>query len=238
MLDDNSVFLQHIMYHASDMIFWKDNNLTYKGANLTVSNMTGMAEPTLMVGLTDFDMSWKEYADKYQNDDQIVLSGQSLETLEKIRTVDGITKIIWTKKNPIRTQDGGILGVVGFAKILTELQEQENSKDVNEWFNAPKDTIMVNPKLIKAFFFNISAPEAETLYFIIRGFSANHIATVLFKSTRTIEHHIERLKIKLDARCKQSLIHQALKYGFMSILPESLYLKLIKKNSLEKSKKH
>lgn len=55
--------------------------------------------------------------------------------------------------------------------------------------------------------------ECEVLYLLSKGQSAPSIGKSLFLSKRTIEHYIEKLKLKLDCSSKQELIEKALFLG-------------------------
>ncbi len=56
---------------------------------------------------------------------------------------------------------------------------------------------------------NLSAGEVEVLKFMQKGLSARQISTQVFRSIRTIEHRIEKMKEKLDCLSKAELIQKA-----------------------------
>lgn len=53
---------------------------------------------------------------------------------------------------------------------------------------------------------NLTSREIEILKLMLTGLSANQIAIKLYRSKRTIEHHIERAKEKLNCHTKSELI--------------------------------
>jgi len=55
-------------------IYWKDKNSNYIGCNKTFSDFAGLDNPDLIIGKTDFDLPWKQQADKFRTDDRKVIS--------------------------------------------------------------------------------------------------------------------------------------------------------------------
>lgn len=56
---------------------------------------------------------------------------------------------------------------------------------------------------------NLSKREDEVLFNMLDGYTTPELAKKLFISQRTVEHHIERIKIKLDCDSKSNLIKKA-----------------------------
>ena len=60
----------------------------------------------------------------------------------------------------------------------------------------------------------LSQRESECLFFIVSGKTASHTADKLFLSVRTVEKHIENIKIKFSCHTKSELILCAIHDGF------------------------
>lgn len=60
----------------------------------------------------------------------------------------------------------------------------------------------------------LSRREQECLKYLLIGNSAKMIASKINRSVRTVEHHLENIKIKLKVNTKYELINKALKMGF------------------------
>jgi len=58
---------------------------------------------------------------------------------------------------------------------------------------------------------NLSSIELNVMNLLLEGYSAAQIALRLFRSSRTVEHHIERIKEKLGCCSKGELIQKARK---------------------------
>jgi DNA-binding NarL/FixJ family response regulator len=56
---------------------------------------------------------------------------------------------------------------------------------------------------------NLSVAELETLKLLQKGYTASQIGTSLYRSRRTIEHRIERIKAKLSCASRRELIEKA-----------------------------
>lgn len=54
----------------------------------------------------------------------------------------------------------------------------------------------------------LSSIESDVVNLMLDGYSASECATQLFRSRRTVEHHIERIKDKLECRSRAELIQK------------------------------
>lgn len=70
--------------------------------------------------------------------------------------------------------------------------------------------------------FSLTERQLECLFYLLRGFSVPMIAERLFVSKRTVESHIENIKLKLDCFTRTELIEKALHYGWIGIMPKSI----------------
>lgn len=225
MLMDTEILIDQIIKDAFDLIFWKDREYQFLGCNLTFAKMAGFNSPHELIGKTDYDTCWKDFADKFRSDDKKVLSGESFESIEKNITANHQTRIIYVKKKPI-IKDDEYIGIIGYGKILSEYSSEVFEEKSYSASDFPINTVVINNRLISTHFFSLSKPESEALYFLIRGFSSGKTAEILSKSPRTIEQNIESMKQKMGVNSKQLMINKAIFYGYTSIIPKTLYDKL------------
>ncbi len=103
-------------------VFWKDKNLVYLGCNAVFARDAGFANPKDIIGKDDFQMGWRDQADKYRGDDrQVIQSGCSKLLIEESQTTpDGNTITLLSSKIPLRSPDGQISGVLGTYMDITE----------------------------------------------------------------------------------------------------------------------
>lgn len=69
---------------------------------------------------------------------------------------------------------------------------------------------------------NLTTRQFEVLFFLLRGQSAKQIGNSLKLSAKTIETHIDKLKIKFACCTRTQLIDKAISLGFICLFPETL----------------
>lgn len=70
----------------------------------------------------------------------------------------------------------------------------------------------------------LSSAESQVMKFLINGYSASRIAAEIYRSSRTIEHRIERMKDKLSCRSKTELIQKGIELEKLGYLNEGVFL--------------
>jgi len=120
-------FLRLIMDNIPQLIFWKDAQLCYLGCNRAVADMNNLASVQQVVGKTDYDLVWAEFADDYRADDRDVMDSNQakLKISEKIRTATHAERWIETNKIPLHDSKGNVIGVLGTVEDITERKQAE-----------------------------------------------------------------------------------------------------------------
>lgn len=132
--EDNQIILQIVMDSLPMAIFWKDCNNRFLGCNRQLLLNAGLSSAAEIIGKTDFDMPWREYAAHYQADDRIVIeSGQPKFNIEEPLT-RGDKQTIWlrTSKIPLCNSDKEIIGVLVSCEDITERREIEQALQESE----------------------------------------------------------------------------------------------------------
>ena len=108
-------------------VFWKDKNLVYLGCNAVFARDAGFADPKDIIGKDDYQMGWRDQAEKYRGDDrQVIESGCSKLLIEEPQTTpEGNTITLLTSKMPLRSSKGEISGVLGTYMDITERKRLE-----------------------------------------------------------------------------------------------------------------
>ena len=102
-------------------IFWKDKNLVYLGCNAPFARDAGFAGPEDIIGKTDYELGWRDRADRYRGDDrEVIETGRSKLLIEEPLTTDGKVNTILTSKVPLRDASGEVFGVLGTYLDVTE----------------------------------------------------------------------------------------------------------------------
>ncbi|NLF02378.1 MAG: PAS domain-containing protein, partial [Anaerolineales bacterium] len=127
------MLIRAIINATDDWIFLKDHEFRYLLVNPPFAEYYGGRQPEDMVGLDDYELGTPEYlieGDPEQgivgirNDDREVLStGQAVHNPhDVINFADGSIHILDTKKMPLHGPDGNIIGVLGMARDMTQVE--------------------------------------------------------------------------------------------------------------------
>lgn len=122
-LQEQKDFLELLINHIPNQIFWKDNNLVYQGSNKVFSEIVGAKSPQDVIGKTDYDFDRdNSFAELYRRwDTRILESGKpELNIEEKYFNAQGKEGYLLTSKIPIKNSDDEILGVLGICIDVTE----------------------------------------------------------------------------------------------------------------------
>lgn len=114
--------LQLVLDTIPARIFWKGLDFKYLGCNRLVAMDAGLSSPDQLIGLTDFDMPWKEQAGLFRTDDENIINSEK----SKINFEERLTKndgtILWlnTTKVPLKDIEGKIIGILGTWEDITD----------------------------------------------------------------------------------------------------------------------
>ena len=119
--------LNSIIENVPVCIFWKDRSLRFLGCNTSFARDAGFDSPAAIIGKTDYEMAWKDQAEGYRHDDQIVIqSGEAkLNIVEPQTRFDAQDQWLITSKVPLRDKYGSIIGVLGVYSNITEIRNAE-----------------------------------------------------------------------------------------------------------------
>jgi PAS domain S-box-containing protein len=108
-------------------VFWKDRNLVFLGCNDAFARDAGFADAKEVVGKDDFQMSWKDQAEEYrENDREVIDEGCAKLLIEEPHTsASGDTITVLTSKVPLRGSRGEIAGVLGTFMDITARRTAE-----------------------------------------------------------------------------------------------------------------
>jgi PAS domain S-box-containing protein len=123
-------------------LFWKDREFRYLGCNRVFAEDAGLQSPEEIIGMNDFELSWRESAPLYRADDKEVMEKDisKINYEEEQVREDGSRLWLRTTKLPIKNDRGKIVGVFGSYEDITreklaeertrllELQLQQSQK--------------------------------------------------------------------------------------------------------------
>ena len=128
--------LQLVLDHIPQRIFWKDTNFKYLGCNKPFAIDAGLNEPSEIIGMDDFKLSWKKTANLYRSDDTFVMQTKQskLKYQEPLDKPDGSMMWVETNKLPLLDKNGNVIGLLGTYEDITDrkLSEQKIRKQSEE----------------------------------------------------------------------------------------------------------
>ncbi len=127
-----SSLLDNIISYIPHYIFWKDDGGEFLGCNQLFADSAGLDSPLEIVGKTDFDMPWRDQAEKYVKDDQEVMRAMKpkldIEDLQKKNDGSEITALV--SKVPLLDVKNQVYGVLGIYTDITERKKREKQIEI------------------------------------------------------------------------------------------------------------
>jgi PAS domain S-box-containing protein len=159
---------QLVLDHIPQRIFWKDTNFKYIGCNKPFALDAGLKEPSEIIGMDDFELSWEKTAKLYRADDTYVMQSKKakLKYQEPQDKPDGSMMWLETNKLPLFDKNGNVIGLLGTYEDITDrmlsdqkirrqsdeiqLKNRELRKHISELKKATSLIIQSQKKLNKA----------------------------------------------------------------------------------------
>jgi two-component system cell cycle sensor histidine kinase/response regulator CckA len=118
-----------LMDNAPDRVYFKDAQGRFLWINPTLARRFGLSDPSQIAGKTDAEFYTPEFARQTQADERRVMdTGQPLLAVEgQVFWADGAVTWAVTTTLPFRDPQGQIIGVVGFARDVTERKRNEEA---------------------------------------------------------------------------------------------------------------
>lgn len=129
-LTDEERVLEMLVKNMPNQVFWKSRDLIYMGCNQAFADVTGMKNPSQVIGKTDFDFhrdpahaeSYREWDRKIMDEGKVVLDIE-----EAYHNADGSEGWVLTSKVPLRNQEGEVFGILGICTDITDRKKMEFS---------------------------------------------------------------------------------------------------------------
>ena len=119
--------LKNIINTVPLRVFWKDRESRYLGCNPPFARDAGKSDPAEVVGLDDFQLPWREQADRLHADDQVVMeSGEAKLFYESsMTTADGRKLWLNTSRIPLKNSADETIGLLGIYEDITQRKQDE-----------------------------------------------------------------------------------------------------------------
>lgn len=107
-------------------LYWKDKEGRYIGCNSFVLEMAGFTQKTEIIGKTDYDLCWSEFADQWRNADmEVIETGNEIIKEESAKLANGRIITELTHKAPLKNKQGEIIGIIGNSLDISDKKELE-----------------------------------------------------------------------------------------------------------------
>jgi PAS domain S-box-containing protein len=119
-------------------VFWKDTSSVIVGCNAAFARAAGLTDPADVVGKTDYELPWREFADDYVADDRAIMSGGRPKLGYDERQVRPDGSLTWghVSKMPLLDEDGRVVGLLGTFEDITDAKNAEEALRESEHFLA------------------------------------------------------------------------------------------------------
>ena len=148
------------------------------------------------------------------NNDQETMKTNRMQIIEEYcHSKNDIYHMSLSIKMPWYNTDGKIIGIMGFGILLNKQSLSDSLKKIAALglLGLPSTThnILPGTKINNTY---LSKPKTKILHYTVRGNTAKRISRLLGLSPRTIEKHLENIKMKMNSSSKEELIEKIINH--------------------------
>ena len=122
-------YLNDIISYLPGHVYWLDKNNVYLGCNDLHAHDVNLKSRFDIVNKTNFDMPWKDQAEKINSFNNNVMSTGKIATTEESEYFNNVYKTFLSQKVPLKNKKGEVIGILGISIDITEQKRLEAIKD-------------------------------------------------------------------------------------------------------------
>jgi PAS domain S-box-containing protein len=128
-LDQERNLLRTLIDNMPDFIYIKDRQSRFIINNKAHIEELGAKQPEEITGKSDFDFFPREYAQKYYDDEQVIMESGTpmVNTEEADISTEGVRHWLSTTKVPVKDAAGAVIGIVGISRDISERKQFEEA---------------------------------------------------------------------------------------------------------------
>ncbi len=221
-------FHKQLLQQLPGLIVVMDCNSKFMYSNDYTAKMFGYKNEESMIGIDAYGMRCPaaDSAEDFIKQDQLVLKlNNQVNMLDIHGYADQAVKILITKKSPFKVDDKTI-GVICHCVEVNNLFLRDICAAVMKTDSKYFDK---NQKNNRSYIINspgnhskLTDREMDCLFYLLRGCTGKQIAKQLNLSPRTVETHINNIKLRLGCENKSDIIEYALLNGYLNYIPEKI----------------
>ncbi|QIR41086.1 PAS domain S-box protein [Tolypothrix sp. PCC 7910] len=125
-LQESRTMLRLVLDTIPQRVFWKDCESRYIGCNPSFANDYQLT-PDEIIGKTDLELPWAEWAHLYRADDAFVINTKIAKLGYEEPTINLNGDQVWlrTSKVPLTNSAGEVIGILGSYEDITERKQAE-----------------------------------------------------------------------------------------------------------------
>lgn len=207
------------------LVIAKDNCSNYISISNEFAKLLGWKSAHECSGRTDYEIpcAAAQFAQQFIKMDQDTIhSGVKMLALD-IQPYSAGWKLLLVERNPIKNHDGIVEGLFNQCIDVSEIGLFKNylqvyQHDLKLLGKQANPTSYVLTHVHSSL--SLTEKQENCLFLLIRGKTTKEIAKQLGVSPRTIESHLDAMKIKLNCDNKSALIEKAIDHGFLFYIPK------------------
>lgn len=113
---------------TTDAVFVKDREGCYMLINRAATEMLGSTREAVL-GRDDRALFAADDARRIMESDREIMDGGVTRTKEEVATLLGAVRVFLSTKGPVRDEDGGVIGIFGISRDITERKHEEEERE-------------------------------------------------------------------------------------------------------------
>lgn len=158
--DGHYISLEEIFYALPESVYAKDKAGRYIACSRRAAQMTGYDNPKEIIGKTDHELFWSEYADEIcKNDKRVIETAETQIFEERGHTIYPGVVMVRTIKSPLFDEDEEVCGIVGISVDVSDMFE--NSAMLLKKMAADQAIQRTESSFLKSWYQEVSGQEIK-----------------------------------------------------------------------------
>lgn len=205
----------------------KDINSNYLGISQQYAKLAGWENASKCLGKTDHDIMCEavKFADIFVARDKKMIDSEVACKYLDIQKYTSGWRMILVEKTPIKNQEGKVVAIFATGADVTDMPLFKSFLVLCQQDDKTFGSIYTPASYSLSSYYcplPLTQKQQVCLFWLIRGKSLKEIAKILQLSPRTVECHLDTIKIKLNCQYKSEIIEKAIASGFMHYVPFEL----------------